>query len=108
MCHDRGHGRAAPASSEHLIRHRLRCTERDETRPTAAGAVSRSTPGAVARVVQSALFFGATHFQPLQFAGLTAAGLVFAAAVVRTGWLGSAIAVHVGFNATTFTALVLL
>ena len=59
-------------------------------------------------VVASSLFFGATHFQPLQFAGLTLAGLVFAAAVVRTGRLGTAIAVHAGFNATTFVALVML
>ncbi|HAS11261.1 MAG TPA: hypothetical protein DCS55_12215 [Acidimicrobiaceae bacterium] len=64
--------------------------------------------GTLAAVIGSSLFFGATHFQPLQFAGLTAAGLVFAAAVVKTGRLGTAIAVHVGFNATTFTALVLL
>lgn len=64
--------------------------------------------GTFAAVIGSSLFFGATHFQPLQFAGLTAAGLVFAAAVVKTGRLGSAIAVHVGFNATTFAALVLL
>ena len=64
--------------------------------------------GTAVAVVGSSVFFGATHFQPLQFAGLTAAGLVFAAAVVRTGRLGSAIAVHVGFNATTFAALVVL
>lgn len=64
--------------------------------------------GTLAAVVGSSAFFGATHFQPLQFAGLTAAGLVFAAAVVRTERLGSAIAVHIGFNATTFVALVLL
>ena len=64
--------------------------------------------GTLVAVVGSSVFFGATHFQPLQFVGLTAAGLVFAAAVVRTGRLGSAIAVHVGFNATTFTALAVL
>jgi uncharacterized protein len=64
--------------------------------------------GTLAAVIGSSVFFGATHFQPLQFAGLTAAGLVFAAAVVKTGRLGSAIAVHVGFNATAFAALVLL
>ena len=56
-------------------------------------------------VAGSSVFFGATHFQPLQFAGLTLAGLVFAVAVVRTGRLGAAIAVHVGFNATTFVLL---
>src|SRR3546814_13149860 len=55
--------------------------------------------GTFAAVIGSSVFFGATHFQPLQFAGLTAAGLVFAAAVVKTGRLGSAIEVHVGFNA---------
>ena len=64
--------------------------------------------GTAAAVAASSLFFGATHFQPLQFAGLTLAGLVFAAAVVRTGRLGTAIAVHAGFNATTFVALVML
>lgn len=64
--------------------------------------------GTATAVVASSLFFGATHFQPLQFAGLTLAGLVFAAAVVRTGRLGTAIAVHIGFNATTFVALVVL
>lgn len=61
----------------------------------------------VVAVVASSVFFGATHLQPLQFAGLSLAGFVFAGAVVRTGRLGSAIAVHVGFNATTFAALVL-
>ena len=64
--------------------------------------------GTATAVVASSLFFGATHLQPLQFAGLTLAGLVFAAAVVRTGRLGTAIAVHAGFNATTFVALVML
>lgn len=71
------------------------------------GAI-RERWGSVVAVIGSSAFFGATHFQPLQFAGLTAAGLVFAAAVVKTGRLGSAIAVHVGFNATTFVALVVL
>ena len=68
----------------------------------------RARWGTVVAVVGSSVFFGATHFQALQFAGLTAAGLVFAAAVVRTGRVGSAIAVHMGFNATTFAALVVL
>jgi membrane protease YdiL (CAAX protease family) len=68
----------------------------------------RSRWGTGTAAVVSSLFFAATHFQPLQFAGLTLAGLVFAAAVVRTGRLGSAIAVHIGFNATTFVALALL
>ena len=51
---------------------------------------------------------GKSRWIALALGGLTAAGLVFAAAVVRTGRLGSAIAVHIGFNATTFAALVLL
>lgn len=59
-------------------------------------------------VIGSSVFFGATHFQPLLFPGLTLAGAVFALAVVRTGRLGSAIAVHAGFNATTFVALTIL
>lgn len=61
--------------------------------------------GALVAVVSTSLVFGATHFQLLQLPGLTLAGLVFATAVVRTGRLGAAIAVHVGFNATTFLAL---
>ncbi|WP_195210334.1 CPBP family intramembrane glutamic endopeptidase [Actinomarinicola tropica] len=68
----------------------------------------RAQWGTATAVLGSSIIFGATHFQPLQFAGLTLAGLIFAGATVRTGRLGSAIAVHVGFNATTFAALVLL
>lgn len=54
------------------------------------------------------MVFGVTHFQPLQFVALTAAGLMFAGAAVRTGRLAAAIAVHAGFNATTFVALALV
>lgn len=61
-----------------------------------------------AAVAGSSVVFGATHFQPLQFPALTLAGAVFAVAAVRTGRLGAAVAVHAGFNATTFAALVLL
>lgn len=61
-----------------------------------------------AAIVGSSVVFGATHFQPLQFPALTLAGAVFAVAAVRTGRLGAAVAVHAGFNATTFVALVLL
>lgn len=64
--------------------------------------------GTVAAVTGSSLVFGATHFQPLQFPALALAGAVFAMAAVRTGRLGPAVAVHAGFNATTFVALVLL
>ena len=64
--------------------------------------------GTAAAVAASSVVFGATHFQPLQFPGLTAAGAVFAIAAVRTRRLGPAIAVHAGFNATTFVALVFI
>lgn len=56
-------------------------------------------------VVVSAVIFGATHFQPLQFPGLAAAGLLFAALTVRTGRLGAAIAAHAAFNAVTVAFL---
>jgi membrane protease YdiL (CAAX protease family) len=57
--------------------------------------------GAVWAVIGSSVFFGATHFQALQFAALTAAGAVFALLVVRTGRLGPAIIAHMAFNAVT-------
>ena len=61
-----------------------------------------------AAVAVSSVVFGATHFQPLQLPALALAGAVFAVAVVRTGRLGAAIAVHAGFNATTFVTLAVL
>lgn len=64
--------------------------------------------GTAAAVMGSSAVFGATHFQLLQFPALTLSGVVFAIAAVRTGRLGAAVAVHAGFNATTFVALVLL
>lgn len=64
--------------------------------------------GTVAAVVGSSVVFGATHFQPLLLPGLAAAGAVFAMSVVRTGRLGTAIAVHAAFNATTFVVVGLL
>ncbi|MBX3287210.1 MAG: CPBP family intramembrane glutamic endopeptidase [Acidimicrobiales bacterium] len=57
-------------------------------------------------VVGSSAFFGATHFQPLQFAALTAAGAIFALLVVRTGRLGPAIVAHMAFNAVTVVSVV--
>lgn len=54
--------------------------------------------GTVWAVIGSSVVFGATHFQPLQFAGLTAAGAVFALLVVHTGRLGPAILAHMAFN----------
>ena len=64
--------------------------------------------GTGAAVMGSSMVFGVTHFQPLQFVGLFAAGLIFAGAAVRTGRLLAAVAVHAGFNATTLVALTLL
>lgn len=57
-------------------------------------------------VLGSSVFFGATHFQPLQFAALTAAGAIFALLVVRTGRLGPAVVAHVAFNAVTVVHVV--
>lgn len=57
-------------------------------------------------VVGSSVVFGATHFQALQFAALTAAGVVFSLLVVRTGRLGPAIAAHMAFNTATVVTLV--
>ena len=56
----------------------------------------------------SSVVFGMTHFQPLLFVALTAVGAIFAGAAVRTGRLAPAIAVHAGFNATTFVVLTLI
>lgn len=57
-------------------------------------------------VVGSSVVFGATHFQPLQLAGLTAAGLVFALLAVRTGRLGPAILAHMAFNGLAVANLI--
>lgn len=57
-------------------------------------------------VLGSSVFFGATHFQALQFAALTAAGAIFALLVVRTGRLGPAIIAHMAFNAVTVIHIV--
>lgn len=63
---------------------------------------------AMTAVAGSSLFFGATHFQPLQLPALTLAGAVFASAALRAHRLGPAVTIHAGFNATTFAALVLI
>ena len=64
--------------------------------------------GTAAAVAASSIVFGATHFQPLQLPALATAGAVFAVSAVRTRRLGTAIAVHAAFNATTFVAVGLL
>jgi uncharacterized protein len=51
-------------------------------------------------VVMVALVFALAHFRPIEIPGLFAIGLVFGVAALRTGRLGMAIMIHVGFNAT--------
>ncbi len=53
----------------------------------------------------SAVLFGATHFQLIQFVGLTAVGLVLGWLAERWGRLGPAIWAHVAFNATAAVGL---
>lgn len=58
-------------------------------------------------VLASAALFAAMHFQPLQFIGLFAFGLMLGALAQFYGRLGPAIWAHVGFNGTTVVALYL-
>lgn len=58
-------------------------------------------------VLASAALFAAMHFQPLQFIGLFAFGLVLGALSQVYGRLGPAIWAHAGFNGTTVVALYL-
>lgn len=53
----------------------------------------------------SALFFAAFHLQALQFPALLAFGILLAIIFERTGRLGLAIWIHVGFNAVTVISL---
>jgi membrane protease YdiL (CAAX protease family) len=52
--------------------------------------------------------FGAAHFQILQFPALFVVGAVTAVLLDRTKRLAPSVWTHVGFNATTVVALVLL
>ncbi|MFN8017744.1 MAG: type II CAAX endopeptidase family protein [Acidimicrobiales bacterium] len=56
-------------------------------------------------LVASSAVFGATHFEPLQFAGLTAAGLVFGLLAQRTGRVGPAMVAHLAFNLSSIAVL---
>lgn len=62
--------------------------------------------GTAVAVVASSVVFGATHFQALQFAALTGAGLVFSLLTVRYDRLGPAIFAHMAFNGLTVASLV--
>ena len=50
-------------------------------------------------VVVVAALFALVHFRPVEYAGLFAIGIVFGIAALRTGRLGMAVMIHVGFNA---------
>ncbi|MEZ5243868.1 MAG: CPBP family intramembrane glutamic endopeptidase [Acidimicrobiales bacterium] len=54
----------------------------------------------VTAVAASSAIFAASHLQLLQFPGLFVIGAVAALGLHRTGRLGTAIWIHVGFNAT--------
>ncbi len=60
-----------------------------------------------AAVLCSAAVFGAMHFQPLQFVGLFAFGLVLGTLAQTYGRLGPSMWAHAGFNATTVVSLYL-
>jgi membrane protease YdiL (CAAX protease family) len=59
----------------------------------------------VLAVVASSAIFAASHLQALQFPGLFVIGAVAALGLHRTGRLGTAIWIHVGFNATAVIAV---
>ncbi len=66
------------------------------------GLLLRSLARAVAApiaIVVSGLLFGLAHFEPLQFAGLAAVGVVFAILAWLTGRLAPSIGAHMAFNA---------
>jgi len=67
-------------------------------------SLERLMPAAAALVV-TAVVFAAMHFQPLQFLGLAAFGLVAGLLAQRTGRLGPAILAHIAFNAVAVAQL---
>lgn len=62
--------------------------------------------GTTYAVLGSSVFFAATHLQPLQFPGLVLIGVVCAVCTVRSGRLGPAIWVHLGFNLTSVVLII--
>ena len=56
-------------------------------------------------ILGSAMIFAVSHFQVLQFPGLLVFGIVAGVALQVTGRLGTAVWIHVGFNATTVAVL---
>lgn len=53
----------------------------------------------------SSAFFALTHFQPLQFLPLMAAGAVFGSLMMLTGRIGTAVVTHMAFNISTVVLL---
>lgn len=51
-------------------------------------------------MIMVAAMFALVHFQPVEYPGLFAFGLVVGVAALRTRRLGMSIAIHAGFNAT--------
>lgn len=68
--------------------------------PTSTESVSRAIA-----LIAGSVWFGAIHFQPLQFPALALVGLICGLAMFRTGRIGPAILVHMGFNLTTVVSL---
>jgi membrane protease YdiL (CAAX protease family) len=56
-------------------------------------------------ILVTAVVFGASHLQPLQFPALVLFGVVAGLAAHRTGRLGTSIAMHVVFNMTAVISL---
>lgn len=61
--------------------------------------------GVIGSVVIDALLFGLAHFEPLQFLGLAAFGVVLAVVARWSGRIGPTIFAHAAFNAVTVIAL---
>jgi membrane protease YdiL (CAAX protease family) len=57
-------------------------------------------------IIVSAAVFALVHFEPLQFLGLVAVGVILGYAKVRSNRLGLSIFIHAGFNLVAFVALV--
>ena len=63
------------------------------------------TPGVVASVAMSSLWFGLIHFKLLQLLALVFVGIACAVARLKTGRIFTSICLHAGFNLATMVAL---
>lgn len=73
--------------------------------PRQLGPSRRRAAGVVAAVVVDGLLFGLAHWEPLQFAGLAAFGMVLALISYRTDRLGMNMVAHASFNLVAVLAL---